>query len=130
MANTGQILSTGRSRTNLETYSLLWLDASINSEEKIKTQQKLRSSINHLEIFEEIEKCEQYIQSTSLQDRLVLLMSDNFCEQLIPRIHEFQQVHSIYIYGPGKEFYQQWTQKYIKVLIKMLIVTSHIFFCL
>jgi protein gp37 len=125
MANTCKISSIKQSHNNLET---VWLDASVNSNENINTQQKLRSLIKHLKTFEEIEECEKYIQSTSLQDRLVLIINGDFGQQLISRIHELQQVYSIYIYCFNKEFYQQWTQQYIKVLIKMLIVTSHIFF--
>jgi hypothetical protein len=104
------------SSNNLETYYLIWLDSSINSNDNINIQYKLRSLINHLQIFEEIIECEKYIQSISLKDRIVLIISGDFSQQFIPRIHDFQQIYSIYIYCLNKQFFQQWSQEYIKVI--------------
>jgi hypothetical protein len=94
---------------NLNIYTLVWLDTSIN------TQRKLQSFANRVLIFVEVDQCEQYIHSVSPSDRLILIVSDDLSQQLIPRIHQFQQIDSIYIYCLNKQFDQQWTQEYIKV---------------
>ncbi|CAF4419787.1 unnamed protein product, partial [Adineta steineri] len=60
---------------NFETYSLIWLDASVNSKDNIETQAMLRSFINCLQIFENLDQCEQYIQSVSSDDRIVFVVS-------------------------------------------------------
>ncbi|CAF1491602.1 unnamed protein product, partial [Rotaria sp. Silwood1] len=101
--------------TNYETYSLIWLDASIYSEETLDTQEKLRLSINYLRTFDKLDECEKYIRSVSSEDRIVLIISDHFSQQLIPNIHFFRQVSSIYIYCGNKEFHQQWGKQYSKI---------------
>jgi len=101
---------------NFETYLLVWLDASINSEENLAAQEKLRLSINYLQSFDQLCECEIYIQSVPSEDRIVLIVSGDFGRQLIPKIHDLQQVFSIYIYCGNKEFHQQWSEQYDKVI--------------
>jgi hypothetical protein len=101
---------------NFETYLLVWLDASINSEENLAAQEKLRLSINYLQSFDQLCECEIYIQSVPSEDRIVLIVSGDFGQQLIPKIHDLQQVFSIYIYCGNKEFHQQWSEQYDKVI--------------
>ncbi|CAF4971693.1 unnamed protein product [Rotaria sp. Silwood1] len=84
--------------TNYETYSLIWLDASIYSEETLDTQEKLRLSINYLRTFDKLDECEKYIRSVSSEDRIVLII-----------------ISSIYIYCGNKEFHQQWGKQYSKI---------------
>ncbi|CAF1122140.1 unnamed protein product [Adineta steineri] len=100
---------------NFETYSLIWLDASVNSKDSIETQAIFRSFINHLQIFEKLDQCEQYIQSVSLDDRIVFVVSGSFGQQIISKIHSLQQIFSIYIYCENQEFHHRWSQQYNKV---------------
>ncbi|CAF2751887.1 unnamed protein product [Rotaria sp. Silwood2] len=61
---------------NLETISLLWLDAAVHtSEANQEAQQQIRPIINHVTTFEHENLCEQYIRSISMQNRLVLTVS-------------------------------------------------------
>ena len=100
---------------NLETYSLIWLDAKVNSQQNINVQQQLRSSINHLETFEQSDQCEQHIRSLSSQDRIVLIVSGRLGQQVVPRIHQLRQISSIYVYCMGKERNEQWANQFNKV---------------
>ncbi len=101
---------------NLETYSLVWLDAlANNSKENIHAQQRLRSLINHVKTFEQIDQCEQYIQSVSSQDRILLVVSGQLGEQLVPKIHELRQISTIYVYCTNKKKNEQWTKQFAKV---------------
>ena len=52
---------------NFEIYSLIWLDTAVNSQENIPIQQQLRTSINHLVIFEDEQRCFNYIRSDLYQ---------------------------------------------------------------
>ncbi|CAF1332663.1 unnamed protein product [Rotaria sordida] len=101
---------------NLETYSLIWLDASvIDSKENIDAQQQLRSLINHLKVFEQVDECEQYIRSVSSQDRIVLVVSGRLGQQIVPRINQLRQVSSIYVYCTDKKKNEQWAKEFAKV---------------
>lgn len=101
---------------NFETYSLIWLDGSIDSEENLDAQEQIRSSINYLQTFDELDECKDYIHSVSCDDRIVLIASGHFGEQLVPSIHCLRQISSIYIYCLNKEYHQEWSQQYRKVI--------------
>jgi hypothetical protein len=109
--------STAKHHSNLEIFSLVWLDASINnSEENLETQQRLRTIINHLLTFDDSNLCEDYIRSVSTHDRIVIIVSGLSGRQLIPRIHSLRQVCSIYVYCMDRKTNEQWTKKFSKVI--------------
>ncbi|CAF3522958.1 unnamed protein product [Rotaria sp. Silwood1] len=101
---------------NLETFSLLWLDASVNdTQENIDAQHQLRTSINFLKIFEDADKCEQYIRSVPKDDRIVFIVSGRFGEIIVPRIHSLRQVSAIYVYCKDKKRNELWSHELKKV---------------
>jgi len=107
---------------NLETFSLVWLDAQVNTtEDNRQTQQKLQQIINHLKIFDDPQQCHHYIISLSVQDRLILIVSGQLGRQLIPQIHHLRQVSSIYVFCMDKQANEQWARNFTKV--------SKLFFC-
>ncbi|UJR26371.1 hypothetical protein I4U23_007704 [Adineta vaga] len=100
---------------NLETFSLIWLDAVVNdSIENIETQQRLRKFINHLKTFQNADDCIQYIQSQP-KDRFVLIISGRLGRDIVPRIHNLRQVYSIYVYCLDKERNERWAKSYAKI---------------
>ncbi|CAF3384723.1 unnamed protein product, partial [Rotaria sp. Silwood2] len=100
---------------NVETFSLLWLDAEVNTKEENKhAQKRLRSIINHLIIFHDQNECQQYIVSSSEQDRLVLIISGRLSKELIPHIHHLRQISAVYIYCWNKQAYKHWAKQFNK----------------
>ena len=97
---------------HLEMFCLIWLDA--NTHESRNTEQKLRSIINQLKKFHDVDQCEKFIQSTSSQDRLIFIVSGQLGRNILPKIHHFRQVTSIYIYCMDKKNNQHWSS-YAKV---------------
>jgi hypothetical protein len=103
-------------RRNLETFSLLWLDAQVNkTEENRQAQRKLRQIINHLQTFDDQYQCEQYISCFSNQDRFVLIVSGRLGRQIVPQIHHLRQLSAIYVYCNDKKLYEEWAKNYTKV---------------
>ncbi|CAF4118880.1 unnamed protein product [Adineta steineri] len=101
---------------NLETYYLIWLDSSVNkSQENIQAQQILRTSINHLLTFENDELCLQYIDNLSYDDRVILIVSGQLGQTLVPQVSPLRQIISIYVYCRNKEINEQWASYYPKV---------------
>ncbi|CAF0824451.1 unnamed protein product [Rotaria sordida] len=85
---------------NFEIFGLIWLDLSTNNvHDNIDIQQQIRSIINNLKIFHNIDTCEQYIRSLSKDDRIVFLVNEKHAFQIIPRICELRQIISIYIHS-------------------------------
>ena len=101
---------------NLETFSLIWLDPKVNkTKDNRRTQQKLRHIINHIKIFDDQRQCERYLLPLSPKDRVVLIVSGQCGRQLVPQIHQLQQISSIYIYCMDREGNEQWAKDYTKV---------------
>jgi hypothetical protein len=101
---------------NLETFSLLWLDAQVNTtEDNRQTQLKLRQIINHLKTFDDQQQCHRHILSLSPQDRLVLIVSGRYGRELVPQIHQLRQLSSIYVYCRDKQANEQWAKNFTKV---------------
>jgi hypothetical protein len=106
--------------SNLEIFSLVWVDTSVNiSQENLDTQRRLRTIINHLRTFDDSCDCEQYIRSVSNHDRIVIIVSGLSGRQLVPRIHQLRQVCSIYVYCMDRKTNEQWTKNYTKVNNKL-----------
>jgi hypothetical protein len=101
---------------NLETFSLIWLEISINEAKKnIDIQQRLRKAINCLNTFQDSSQCEKHIQSLSKDDRIVLIANGRLGEELVPQIHHLRQVTSIYIYCTDENRNEEWTKQFTKV---------------
>jgi hypothetical protein len=103
---------------NLEIFSLVWFDTQVNtSTENRHIQFELRQIINYLKTFDDKQQCYQYIKSLSPHDRLILIISDKYGRQLIPQIHQFRQVLSIYVYCTckDKKIDEHWIKDFTKV---------------
>jgi hypothetical protein len=107
---------------NLETYSLIWLDASVDSsEQKLNIQRALRSSINYLKTFNNETQCEEYIRSTTNDDRIILIISGQLGRDLVHHIHHLRQILSIYVFCTDRRKHESWANQYQKVNSKLKI---------
>ena len=95
--------NTNADDNHLEIFGLIWLDADVNIKGTRDTEQKLRTIINHLKKFHDVEQCQQYIEQRSQKDRLVLIVSGRFGREIVPSIHKLRQVTSIYVYCMDKK---------------------------
>ncbi|CAM4887127.1 unnamed protein product [Rotaria socialis] len=101
---------------NLEIFSLIWLDASVNtSKENVHAQSDLRGIINYLKTFDNIQKCEKYIRKSLESDRIVLIVSGGLGKEIVPQIYKLKQVCSIYVYCMNKKKYKKWASEYSKI---------------
>ncbi|CAF4198817.1 unnamed protein product [Rotaria sp. Silwood2] len=100
---------------NLETYSIFWLDASVDSEENKAAQKQLRSIINQLRTFVDPEECMGRIGSIHQGDLTSLIVSGQLGRIVVPEMQKLQQVSSIYVYCFNKEANLQWSRPYSKV---------------
>ena len=98
---------------NLEMFCLIWLDA--NPSEGRDTEQKLRALINHLKKFQDVKRCQEYIEQRTQHDRLVLIVSGQLGREIVPNIHKLRQVISIFVYCMNRQANEQWSSKFAKV---------------
>ncbi|CAF1529349.1 unnamed protein product [Rotaria sp. Silwood1] len=100
---------------SLEIFCLIWLDANTSVEDNRDTEQKLRSIINRLKKFQDVEQCQKYLEESSEHKRFVVIVSGRLGREIVPSIHKLRQVISIYIYCWDKESNEEWTNNFSKV---------------
>ena len=96
-------------------YHLVWLDAGICTSDLQEAEQNLRSMINHLKKFQDVEQCQKYIERCSPLDRIVMIVSSDLGQQIISSIYKLRQVISIYVYSIDQKYNTQWADKFVKV---------------
>ncbi|CAF4501661.1 unnamed protein product [Rotaria magnacalcarata] len=99
---------------NLEKYSIVWLDVSVNNEENMVAQKKLRSIVNNLRTFIGPEEFMNYARSLQQGDLTILIVSGEMGRVVIPEMQKLEQVYSIYMYCFNKETNLQWSRSYSK----------------
>ncbi|CAF4914443.1 unnamed protein product [Rotaria sp. Silwood1] len=99
----------------LEIFCIIWLDDNTQASDDRDTEQRLRSIINRLKRFKEIQQCEQYINERSPEDRLILIVSGRLGRELVPSIHASRKVISIYVYCMDETAHKEWSKNYVKI---------------
>ena len=108
--------------SDFDTVDLIWLDATVYSSiENHATQKELRSITHNFHSFDSIHDCEKYIQTKTIYDRLFLIVSGQLGRDIVPRIHHYRQIFSIYVYCQNKQKNEEWANKFSKVRIKVRI---------
>lgn len=100
---------------HLELFRLIWLDTEVNVQEKRETQEKLRTIINYVKKFHNVDECKNYIEQTPEDDRLVLIVDGQSGRQIVPSIHQLRQVSAIYLHSKDKESEEKWVCEFAKV---------------
>jgi hypothetical protein len=110
---------------NLEFTTLIWLDKHVYEQQKQQvstgpTREQLRSIINYMEVFDQLDACQHYIENVDKQEEIVLIVSGTYAMEILPKIHHQIQLRSVYIYCMNKQEYQNWVKQFPKV--KQIIV--------
>ena len=100
---------------SIQTYVLVWLDTSANSESNNETRSKLQSLFYYPQIFENIHQVETHLRDTSL-DQIIVVTHDDFAEELMKTIHFLPKIWAIYIHATNRQFNEQWIQQHYKVI--------------
>jgi hypothetical protein len=102
---------------NLEIFSLLWLDSTVDEPVNQNTQRKLRTLINYFKKFQNVNECQHYIEQRSENDRLVIIVSGRFGREVVPNIHQLRQISSIYVFCMDKQANKKWADNFSKVIL-------------
>ena len=82
-----------REKGNVEWFNLIYLYSSTPDPSIV---QNMRRFMNIINVFDDTDDCIACINSSSKQ-KIVLIVSDNFCGSLLPRIENISHILSIYI---------------------------------
>ena len=99
--------------TTWDAFSFLWLDANVDDNQR--NNEKLRSIINNIKFVNTIEQCHEYLSQTSIDDRIMFIVSGQLGRQIVPLFHEREQSISIYVYGMNRAANLLWSGQFRKV---------------
>lgn len=95
--------------------AVLWVDSEVfNSEENLSAQQQLYHSFNNVEIFDNEDRCHEYIRSNPNQ-QVILIVSGRLSRTTVPTIESLRQVLAIYIYCMDQSRHTDWAKGFPKV---------------
>ena len=101
---------------SLETSSILWLGSSTaDAHGKLDMQQQLREITSRVKLLTDLEEGEQSVRSLSNEERVTLLADETLALELLPRVHDLEQMTSIYIHSLENSTAEQWRDQYPKV---------------
>ncbi|CAF1538555.1 unnamed protein product [Adineta steineri] len=96
-------------------FTVIWLDSLVNAnEENLATQQKLFNNFHDVNIFEDGDECQRFIESEP-DKSILLIISGRLSRQLIPAIDQLKQMRCIYIYCMNKTYHEEWARGFDKV---------------
>jgi hypothetical protein len=105
------------SSTWLDDIILIWLDASVNKNNRDDQHSiiELRRIFNSIFIFTEKEKCLKFINNFMNKNKLILIVSGSLGKEILPQIDNLSQIYSVYVFCLQKINHQCWAQKYEKI---------------
>ena len=101
-------------------FVVVWCDATIgsssNSDDDTNTLLQLAGIVNKkrqlVHTFNEIEGCKNFIAHAN---NIFLIVSGQMGLELVPVVHNLDQIHSIYIFCINKPKYDVWSKQYKKI---------------
>lgn len=102
---------------NYEPFTLICLDEYSN-----ENDETLRSVIDFIYCFNQLEQCEQFILKHNKNDHLFFIVSNEYATNIVSHIHDLKQIIAIYIIQEATSsdikndtIGERWTRRYSKV---------------
>lgn len=74
-------------------------------------QIQLGNLVKYSHVFHEISSCEKHLRSIVESDRVILIITDDYGEVLLPRIDQLAQLHSIYVLSSSTKPFNRQSSK-------------------
>ncbi|CAF0823906.1 unnamed protein product [Adineta steineri] len=83
-------------------------------EDNIEKQQ-LRLLDKNLRIYNDKNKCEEYIKTQSEPVEITLIVNGSLGQQIVPDVHQLTHIIDIYVYCMKKDEHEKWAKQYDKI---------------
>ncbi|CAF1978237.1 unnamed protein product [Rotaria magnacalcarata] len=99
----------------LQTFVLIWLKSNIDESDDIfrSYMTHLRYVVNNVNMFTDPMKCVKFLSQIK-NDKVLMIVSDDQCELIIPEVHDMAQMDSIYLFSrsttPCKQLANGWSK--------------------
>lgn len=101
---------------SVQNYLVVWCDSNINEDESNfrNSITKLREVSNTVHTFTRTDQCIDFINEVKTR-KIFLISSGALSRTLIPIVHEFSQIKTIYIFCENQQQHEQWAKQWFKV---------------
>jgi len=114
-------------RRNFDNFTIVWFGDVPNTENLVDSQ--LQRLINSSKVFNNAKKCVNYIRHAN-NDSIALVVSNSLTEKILPHVHRFPQLTSVYIISSNvlstSEKYSVTYSKIKGVFSDTLVLTKEI----
>lgn len=87
------------------------------------------SIISDFKKFANVSQCQKYIKEQSQKDWLVMVVSGQLGQMIVPSIHDLKNIVSIYVYCMNKAKNDEWARSFAKVRLNCEnLISTHEFF--
>jgi hypothetical protein len=100
---------------NSLTFTLVWYDANAYSEKNKPIRDELEKVFGDLMAFPEEEQCNRFIENRFQPKTVVLIISGQLGETYVKKIHDKENVSSIFVFCEWKAKHEIWTKEFKKV---------------
>jgi hypothetical protein len=100
----------------MQQLNLAWLDANVYSDDNRRTLERLRTLFDPCMEFIEEDECSRFLgRGVSDPRRFILIVSGALGKDFVSKVHDHENILSIYVYCGRAEIHRVWAQSYSKV---------------
>jgi tetratricopeptide (TPR) repeat protein len=99
-----------------QNFILFWLDSNITEgdDESRNTSAQLQSVIKNIHLFNDVDECTNYLNKIK-EEQVLMVVSGRLGQQILPRIHNMQQLLAVFVYCGNKSDHESWTKSWHKI---------------
>ena len=109
-------MKSGDARRILQNFVLIWLDANFDASKKYfeTSLERLRGIVGSITTFTDADQCVDFL--SEVQNEMVfMIISGSLGQFIIPLIHEWPQLDSIYVLCENQSIHEQWNGSISKI---------------
>jgi hypothetical protein len=102
-------------KNKIDDMTLIWLDNSISqSDDNYYSMNKLCCLIQNIRTFSQIDRFIKYLND-ELNEKIILIVSGSLGCEIIPKIHNYYLIDSIYIFCQNQTKHRLWAKSFNKI---------------
>ena len=102
-----------RDSFRVENNCLIWLDQ--DNEHYRSRFTELQNLFDVLKNFADIESCLKFLNDTTINENLFMISSGSLGQLIVPQIHHFEQIESIFIFCMDRSKHKKWADQWSKI---------------
>ncbi|CAF2603110.1 unnamed protein product [Rotaria sp. Silwood2] len=106
----------GRVHRILQNFLLIWLDTNIDESKQdfINSLTQLRHLVASITTFTGAQECVNFLRDIK-KEKVFMIVSGSLGQQILPEIHAWPQLDSIYVFCGNPSLHEQWAKTMFKV---------------